>query len=323
MLIGSGIQPGISAHLTETNPAELNQMKASGFSLVRTDLLWHQIERQPGCYDFSPYDRLIQAMRQRGLTPWLILGGNNPLYTQPPKTGETRGLTHAKEIHAFTRFVDAVTRHYAGQGMVWELWNEPNHPLFWQPRPQVRQYIRLAQAVLPVMRQNDPSSTIIAPATSGSPVAFIQACLESDLLRWADGVSLHSYQAFYPTPPINRPPELAIPDIQTIRQLLQVRGLGHKHIMLGEWGYSTADMPEAQQAAYAARQYLVALFCQNPVNIWYDWQDDGPNPTDKEDRFGLRRQNLTPKPRPSQCQLYNTRFAGLPFYSPPAPGQRQ
>jgi polysaccharide biosynthesis protein PslG len=65
MLIGSGIQPGISAHLTETNPAELNQMKASGFSLVRTDLLWRQIERQPGCYDFSAYDRLILAMRQR------------------------------------------------------------------------------------------------------------------------------------------------------------------------------------------------------------------------------------------------------------------
>ena len=48
-------------------------------------------------------------------------------------------------------------------------------------------------------------------------------------------------------------------------------------------------MSEQKQAALLARQFLTNVANGIPLSIWYDWQDDGSNPTEAEHHFGLMR----------------------------------
>ena len=40
------------------------------------------------------------------------------------------------------------------------------------------------------------------------------------------------------------------------------------------------------QGDYLARSWLVNLSQSIPLSIWYDWKNDGTDPTDPEDNFG-------------------------------------
>ncbi len=42
--------------------------------------------------------------------------------------------------------------------------------------------------------------------------------------------------------------------------------------------------------------YLVNLLSGVDLTIDYDWKDDGPDPANSEHRFGIVRQDLSPKP---------------------------
>jgi hypothetical protein len=50
------------------------------------------------------------------------------------------------------------------------------------------------------------------------------------------------------------------------------------------------------QAFYAVRMMLLNFASGVPVSIWYDWKDDGDDSSDVENRYGLVRRNLEPKP---------------------------
>src|SRR5215203_4858341 len=43
----------------------------------------------------------------------------------------------------YAGFVGMLARRYAGRVTAWEIWNEPDLPLFWQPRPDPVAYARL------------------------------------------------------------------------------------------------------------------------------------------------------------------------------------
>jgi hypothetical protein len=48
-------------------------------------------------------------------------------------------------------------------------------------------------------------------------------------------------------------------------------------------------MSEQRQAEVLARQFLTNVANGIPLSIWYDWQDDGSNPSEAEHHFGLTR----------------------------------
>jgi hypothetical protein len=53
-------------------------------------------------------------------------------------------------------------------------------------------------------------------------------------------------------------------------------------------------MDEGKQAALLAREFLTNLANGIPISIWYDWRDDGSDPNDPEDHFGLVRNSYQP-----------------------------
>jgi hypothetical protein len=83
---------------------------------------------------------------------------------------------------------------------LWGFYNEPNGG-FWRPKPDATEYTTLALATARAIREAEPSATIIAPAMSGFDWKYMESFLQSGVLEFLDGVSVHPYRD------PNRPPE--------------------------------------------------------------------------------------------------------------------
>eukprot|EP01050_Picozoa_sp_SAG11_P050556 SAG11_NODE_28239_length_324_cov_0.595556_1_plen_107_part_11 len=101
-------------------------LTSAGFSYVRTDMLWSQVERKPGEYNFTHWDALFDMLAAHNVGILVILNGYN-------QTLYAAGLAPNSDVSraAFASFASAATRRYAGDRgqmmprLAWELWNEP------------------------------------------------------------------------------------------------------------------------------------------------------------------------------------------------------
>lgn len=275
---------GVNIHFTQAPERELNLLADGGFRFVRMDFVWSEIEKQKGVYDFSHYDVLVRDMTARGIRILFILDYGNPLYDEgkAPYTDEGRA--------AFARFAEAGVKRYAGKGILWEIWNEPN-VLFWQPKPNVEDYAKLAHLVIDTIRRVAPGEFIVAPASASFPWDFMETLGQRGVLAKLDAVTVHPYR--------QQPPETAESDYRRLRLLLD-RYSPRKHlpILSGEWGYSdiSTGMDMQKQARYLPRQWLSNLANDVFLSIWYDWKNDGEDPKEPEHHFGTVYHDLRPKP---------------------------
>jgi hypothetical protein len=309
---------GVNIHFTRGHERDLDLIAAAGFKFIRMDFFWDSIEKKRGEYDWSGYNELTANLERRGLRPYYILDYSNPLYEEiqtgknpiSGKVEKTRGSPqHPDSVAAFARWAAAAAEHFRGRHVVWEIWNEPNGG-FWEPKPDVNQYIVLALATGRAVRQADPQATIVAPATSGFPWDFMEAFLKSGALEFLDGVSVHPYR----TP--KQPPESAAREYQRLRKLIERYAPDEAKkklpIISGEWGYSsnTKGVSQETQAAFIARQQLSNLLRGVPISIWYDWKNDGGDPGENEHNFGTVTQDLTPKPAYIAIQTLTRELSG-------------
>ena len=295
---------GVNIHFVKGHERDLDLIAAAGFKFVRMDFTWAGIERKHGEYDWSGYDELTTNLEHRGLRAIYILDYSNPLYeeevTSPnPISGQQHKTTaspqHPESVAAFAKWAGAAAKRFRGRNLIWEIWNEPNIH-FWQPKPDVQQYIALAQATAKAVREGDPRAIIVGPVISGFDPTFMEKCLASGALEYLDAVSVHPYRDY------KKPPESATADYAKLRELIERHApAGRKNeipILSGEWGYAThtKGLPLETQAAFAARQQLANLLNGVPLSIWYDWKNDGDDPNEREHNFGTVWPDLKPKP---------------------------
>jgi hypothetical protein len=305
---------GVNIHFTDPQPGEVKMIAAAGIRWVRIDFKWDATERERGQYDFSDYDRLMSALDESKLHALFILDYGNPLYDNgaPPRTPETR--------QAFARWAVAAAKHFSKRGVIWEVYNEPNHEMFWPPRPNANEYIQLALAVGRAFRSEAPGEELIGPAVSGMDFSFLEACFKAGLLDYWSAVSVHPY--------LRSDPEDVAVEYCRLREMIKRyrsdRGDPRDiPIISGEWGYSAAwrGMSEEKQSALFAREMLTNVANEIPMSIWYDWRDDGSDPKDPEHHFGLvgntyqtgRDQVYEPKPAYHAAKTLSEFFNGYVF----------
>lgn len=293
---------GVNIHFTRAPRQELDLLADGGFRFIRMDFSWAHIEKQRGVYDFSDYDVLVRDMTKRGIRILFILDYGNPLYdnAMAPYTDEGRA--------AFARFASAAAKHYAGKGILWEIWNEPNILPFWRPKPNVEDYAKLALVVIDAIRKADPNAFIVAPASSGFPWDFMETLGQRGVLAKLDAVTVHPYRP--------QPPETAESDYRRLRLLLD-RYSPRKHlpILSGEWGYSDVwmGMDMQKQARYLPRQWLNNLANDVFLSIWYDWKNDGEDPKEPEHHFGTVYHDLRPKPAYISAKTLTSTLGGYRY----------
>ncbi|MGI9064974.1 MAG: cellulase family glycosylhydrolase [Pyrinomonadaceae bacterium] len=302
---------GVNIHFTDPQPGEMKMLAESGVRWVRMDFKWDLTESAKGTYDFAPYDRLMSALAPFGLRALFILDYGNPLYDDggPPRTEAAR--------QAFARWAVAAARHFAGRGVIWETWNEPNNQMFWRPRPNVNEYAALALAVARAFRAAVPDEKLVGPAVSEMDFAFLEGCFKAGLLEYWPAVSVHPY--------LRSNPELVSGDYEHLRELIKTYAPKGKKIAIfsGEWGYSSVwpGMSEEKQGLFLARQWLTNVANDIPLSIWYDWRDDGSDPNEPEHHFGMvsnayhkgREHVYDPKPAYLAAKTLTTFFGGYQY----------
>lgn len=284
------LQFGVNIHFVEPREKEIDMIAEAGFRFIRMDFVWGRVERNKGEYDFSGYERLVESLAQRRIRALFILDYGNRHYDegQSPRTEEGR--------KAFAKFAATAAKRFAGKGILWEIWNEPNLDQFWKPQASPEDYYALALAVCEAMREANPECTIVAPATSGIPFDFLEKFFQTGVLRWLDGVTVHPYRG--------KEPETATSEYIKLRELIDRYAPAEKKglpILSGEWGYSTLHFRQdpkraEKQGEYLARQFLVNLMNEVRLSIWYDWHDDGPDPNEYEHNFGTVTRTYELKP---------------------------
>lgn len=278
---------GVNIHFTDPRPGEMKMLAEAGFHWVRMDFFWGNIEKEKGAYDFSDYDHLVSALDKYHLKAIFILDYGNPLYDDgmAPHTPEA--------IEAFAKWAAASAKHFAGHGILWEMWNEPNIG-FWKPKPDVNAYIRLVLATGKAIKKAAPEEAFIGPATSTIPLDFLESCFKAGLLQYWDAVSVHPYR--------QQGPETVAKDYKAVRRLIAKYVPSGKSIPVisGEWGYSAAwkGFDQEKQGRMIAIEFLTNLSCKIPLSIWYDWHDDGSDPKEAEHHFGTVAYDYHPNKNP-------------------------
>jgi polysaccharide biosynthesis protein PslG len=283
---------GVAVHSSAGNaPLDAKHIRNTGFGWVRTDLEWSEVELVKGRYDFSAYDRIVNAFHKAGLRMVLIIDYTNKYYDEghSPKSPEGR--------EAFARFAVAAAKRYLDKGIIWEIYNEPNI-FFWKPEPDVVQYVALAEEATNAIRKNVPEAIVVGPALAGpvpdedalrDELEFLDRVLSSNVVKDWSAITIHPYRN--DTSP--EPPETALHQLALIRDMMRRHGLDpqSKPLSISEWGYSTwnSGVSERLQAAYAVRAMFLGMAERMPFFIWYDWQDDGRDASEMEHRFGLIR----------------------------------
>lgn len=276
--------------------AGLDRADDLGVTWIRSNLVWtHTLAHGQGnkrkrpahlTYDFSRWDRLIDAAAARGIRVELTLSGPSPVWATP----DHQGGAHAPRLAAWGEFVRRAVTHFRGRVTRYEIWNEPNYVGWLQPLREAPYIYRgLYQTAWRVIRGVDPRAQVLIGETSPyaiphkawAPLAFIRAaaCVDGRYRRLkgcpgtlvADGYAHHPYN--YQHGPTYKYPGANNVTIGTLSRLtgaldrlrrahaLRTRTGAKMGVYLTEFGYFTIGyrrQPESRRAKYESQAFGIA-----------------------------------------------------------------
>ena len=290
--------------------AQLAAMKAAGITSVRVDADWTWVQPVSAKkFDWTPIDQEVKSARAAGMSvdliidncpPWAALAGTSgDAFPQPASAAQY--ATWAAEVAA----------RYAPQGVsMFEIWNEPNNAFFWAPKPNAAAYTADLVAAYSAIKKVDPSAIVIsgglAPEASDgtniSPIDFLKAMYAHGAKGSFDALGYHPYS--YPALPNTYEPWSAWSQMSktnpSIRSIMTSNGDSAKSIWITEFGAPTSGPDGVGQAAQATALTQAITDAKNTSWIGafyiYSWKDDGTDPTNDEDWFGMLTAAGSPKP---------------------------
>jgi len=274
----SPIGVGLYLYRWYGNPVGPERMRAlarlarrAGVKWTREEFQWGRIEPEPGKFDWTFYDNLVETARREGIRVYGLLA-----YW----SGWTKPYT-PQGIEDYCRWAAKVVRRYKDRIKHWEVWNEPNI-FFWSGPKEL--YAALLKQAYKTIKREDPEAQVLGCSTSGIDTAFIKRMME--LGAPFDVLTIHPYRG-----------DLDVP--RFIRELREVHELvDRRPVWITEMGWPSCigGISERRQAGLVARTYLGAIGSGAVQNVsWYDFRNDGDDPFYTEMNFGLVRSDLSPK----------------------------
>ncbi len=139
-----------------TRDGAFAEIGSFGVRSVRIVLYWHDVapspdERvkpsfdatDPGQYDWSRYDPMIQGAASRGWQVLVTVSGPVPRWA----TNGARDTVTRPSPAEFQKFVTAVGRRYGSRVSRWSVWNEPNQPQFLAPQYSAAKHTPLSPRI--------------------------------------------------------------------------------------------------------------------------------------------------------------------------------
>jgi hypothetical protein len=294
----------------------LDQYQAIGAKWARFQMIWSDVQSGgPGSYDWQPYDELIAGLVARGIQPLVVID-TTPSWARPTDC-QAQPTCAPADPAQYAQFAAAAVARYHTEVHYWEIWNEPNNQVFWQPAPNVGAYTALLKQTYAAIKGVDPSAEVITGGTapeettlnaagetmSISPVDFLAGIYRDGGGGSFDAVGDHPYT--FPSMPGAADAQSAWEQMYatptSLRSLMVAHGDGAKRIWGTEFGAPTDPqgegyVDEAEQAAMLTRAYeLWSSYSWTGPLIWFSYQDSGSNQEFREEFYGLTQADGTPK----------------------------
>ena len=272
----------------------LTKAQQMGVTHIRVNVLWSAVvgsaanrRSRPSSvrYDFTAYDQIVGAAREKGMQVQMALTGPAPAWA----TGNKRRGVYKPKYRYFEDFVEATAGHFRGLVHRYSIWNEPNHVGWLAPlKSAPGLYSQLYKAGYGAIKRIDPGAQVLfgetAPYASrrGSampPLQFLRGVFRanrsyrgsSKYALVADGFAHHPYD--FGHKPNYRFPGGDNVTLATLSRLTnalnRLRGAGllrtpsgdHLGVYLTEYGFMQSGrykISDATRAAYLKQAFDMA-----------------------------------------------------------------
>nr|WP_249137846.1 hypothetical protein [Bradyrhizobium canariense] len=300
LLLGVGTHQGLGGSTGGRGyvPAiAVKQMKDLGLTSFRDDLPWSDFELPGRQLGFNPLlGRLDAQIKSDVGTPVIILAFGHHLVpnSNPPTTDDAR--------QRFVSYASAAAQSLATRRPVFELWNEYNLEARKNPDFSVENYVALARVVQPAVKRAAPSSPFVVGVLGDDPGwKWTDALLQTDLLKIADGISIHIYN--HCMNPARRTAAEAIERLEAFHQrVAQATNNPNYPIYLTETGWPNGDAKCSVSEQLAADNMAQMILWSSTAGPWlkgvwvYELKDSGTKPAELEHNFGVYHYDNSPKP---------------------------
>ncbi|MBJ7289142.1 cellulase family glycosylhydrolase [Williamsia sp.] len=270
---------------------------------IRLPIAWGLVQPvDAGAYDWGVTDRIVDDAVARGLSIVASIA-STPAWAAAP--GSSGPYAEPGDPQAFGRFVGAVAARYRGKITAYEMWNEPNGALFYNPTPDPVSYTALLRAGYRAVKAVDPALPVIAgslgavvdsPSTR-DPVAFLRSMYAAGAGGNFDALSFHPYKNDLSLSAAWLLRDSPGQQLTAIRKLMIANGDDRKKIWATEYGVPTSTVTEARQNEMLTdfAEKWRELPYAGPVFYFTD-RDLATGDGDPENNFGLLRTDRSPKP---------------------------
>ncbi|WP_129627904.1 beta-galactosidase [Candidatus Oscillochloris fontis] len=313
---------GLNSHVASRYPdpssmaAPAQMLSDLGVTWVREDFQWHRIEPSPGAWEWTFTDMALQLLHERGIQVLGVLGPSVGWATPEPGDGFDAVSYYPPDPAAFDAYVRAVVERYHPVVQHWEIWNEPDYGIFWQPEPDVAAYTRLLIQTAATIRSIDPHAQVVLGGINPFDTAFLRGVAEHGGWGSFDILAVHPYVDPYGPEEGN-----LISALDGVRTVLA--HYGQKPIWATEVGWASGPgdrdalgMTDAEeQANYLVRSMLILWRAGVERIFWYSFKDDPHNPYGLL-RAGWGRGDLRErKPAYTALRTLNYQLAGTKLLS--------
>jgi O-antigen ligase len=245
--------PGVNADLVHLSVGgidrELNRIAAAGFVWVRHTFLWSEIEPEPGVYDFSRYDPLVEAFERHPTLKLIAVLHSSPEWARRAESSISIFAPPA-DMGDLGDFAFIFASRYRERIDYYQVWDEPNLYTGWgglDPNPA--DYAAMLREVHPAIHAADPNATVIAAGlaptveTGGrnlSDVLFLRGIYQYGAKDFFDAAAGKPY-GFNSSPEdrTTSPDVLNFSRIILLREVMKQYGDGSKALWATHFGWNS------------------------------------------------------------------------------------
>lgn len=275
---------------------QFTRQKAAGITIARQVFRWNEIEPKDAEYDFSATDRFVLNAAKAGIRVLPLLQGEPGWASSRPKGNKSRNLYPPKDPLIYGRFAKALATRYGPNGVLWQqnpavvpvpitsyqLWNEPNFPVYWAGKPNAAAYAKLVIAGAAGIRAVQPDAYIVSAGIPDStlgqkPQKFVKAMLKAGAGPSLNAIGIHPYA-------IDVKSVLSI--TKGLRRAVNAAGGKRLDLWVTEIGWAAGGPRTPKRTVSAARQgpIIASAFQQLAKSrkslklrgiIYFAWRDSG------------------------------------------------
>ena len=149
---------------TNVRDSVIKNISQLGVDIVRTDLYWDNIQTKTSTTkSYVHLDNMFKSLENNNLRSLSILDysiiGCEDIWNHTNEWGD---------------YIKGVVKRFDTNVDYWEIWNEENHPHFWQGVPSAKQYLEILRKASTIIRNEDKHSTVLMGGLAGMDEKYLE-----------------------------------------------------------------------------------------------------------------------------------------------------